>query len=165
MARKQSKRIPLDGTLGRAADRGDGSQSGGLTHNPFAALRARVVGDSVGGDSVQESPGVDARAGAPAESEARSRGAGALGLEAGATLIVRHERKGHGGKTVTVIDLSRAGGSSKATLESLAKDLRKALGAGARAGDQEIVVQGDLVERVARFLEDSHGARVILGTR
>lgn len=142
MARKQSKRIPLDG----AAGSGHGSRASGLTHNPFAALR-------VGG------------AAPPAPPESRSISALPKGLAAGAQVVVRHERKGHGGKTVTVIDLSRAGGVSKLALDSMAKDMRRALGAGARAGNHEITVQGDLVERVARFLEVTYGAIVTLGTR
>ncbi|MGK0483891.1 MAG: translation initiation factor 1 (eIF-1/SUI1), partial [Planctomycetota bacterium] len=80
-------------------------------------------------------------------------------------VVVRHERKGHGGKTVTVVDLSRVDTLASGAPDALAKELRKALGAGARAGDQEVTVQGDLVERVARHLGDKHGVRVTLGTR
>lgn len=167
MARKQSKRIPLGGVAGR----GDGSQAEGLTHNPFAALRAKVSEEAGAGEApsspiekqgraqVAAGPSADLSAGSPSGLPSGA------GLAPGAAVVVRHERKGHGGKTVTVIDLSRAGSTSKPALEALARDLRKALGAGARAGDQEVTVQGDLVERVARFLEETHGARVTLGTR
>ncbi len=78
---------------------------------------------------------------------------------------MRHERKGHGGKTVTVADLSRTDWAPGHDLDQLAKALRKALGAGARAGDGCITVQGDQVERVATFFRETYGANVTLGTR
>jgi translation initiation factor 1 len=83
----------------------------------------------------------------------------------GGSVIVRHERKGHGGKTVTVADLSRVESGRNHDLDQVAKSLRKALGAGARAQDQCITVQGDQVERVAAFFKENFGAKVVLGTR
>ncbi|MCB9915945.1 MAG: translation initiation factor [Planctomycetes bacterium] len=70
------------------------------------------------------------------------------------------EAKGRGGKTVTCI----AGlGGAEAEREALARELRKALGAGARVEGDELVVQGALVERVASWLEARGAQRVVRG--
>ena len=67
------------------------------------------------------------------------------------------ERKGRGGKTVTVID-----GVSAAQMKGVAKALRKHLGTAARVEGNDIVVQGDLRDRVASWLR-AHGARDVRG--
>jgi translation initiation factor 1 (eIF-1/SUI1) len=77
-------------------------------------------------------------------------------LAGSARITLRRERKGHGGKTVTVVaglclDAQR--------LDSLARAIRRALGVGATVTDDAIVVQGDLVPRVQTFLI-AHGARI-----
>ena len=154
MGKKKSKRIEI-GVPGSPAEIKSSSGPGGpgLTHSPFASLRG-TLGEvpEAPGDRSQES-GASA---APIDTKPSSLGG---------TVVVRHERKGHGGKTVTVADLSRAGGSAAQDLDQVAKALRKALGAGARAGDQCVTVQGDQVERVAAFFGDSYGVNVTLGTR
>jgi translation initiation factor 1 len=62
-------------------------------------------------------------------------------------LLVRFERKGHGGKTVTVI--SGLLGDHDAVLGRL----RTELGVGGRVDGEDLVVQGNQVERVARWFE------------
>jgi translation initiation factor 1 len=55
--------------------------------------------------------------------------------------IVRRERKGHGGKTVTLVE--------RATLtDDELRALKKELGVGARREGDTVVVQGDVVDRV-----------------
>lgn len=73
----------------------------------------------------------------------------------GARLVLRRERKGRAGKTVT-----RLTGRGDHTLEqpepalaALARDMRKALGCGATVDAGEIVLQGDIGERAAEWLE------------
>ncbi len=73
--------------------------------------------------------------------------------------VVRRERKGRGGKTVTVIDGSWVAG---ADLPVVVKAMRKALGTGARVEDGRIVLQGDQRTAAASWLEQ-RGAKVVLG--
>ncbi|MFN3199610.1 MAG: hypothetical protein ACE366_14490 [Bradymonadia bacterium] len=76
-------------------------------------------------------------------------------------LVLRKERKGRGGKTVT--RLTGRGdadvGLSAPDLKALAKDLRKALGCGASIENGELVLQGDIAPRAAEWLT-AHGAVV-----
>lgn len=62
-------------------------------------------------------------------------------------VVLRMERKGHGGKTVTVV-----GGVPAVEVEEAAALLRKAFGTGARPDGEEIVLQGDLRERLRAWL-------------
>lgn len=74
-------------------------------------------------------------------------------------VVVRRERKGRGGKTVTRAERAGEGTGDRG---GLAKELKRALGAGARWEADDLVVQGDLVERVARWFED-RGRTVVRG--
>ena len=58
---------------------------------------------------------------------------------------VRRERKGHGGKTVTVIDGVIG---SEAELTTLAQQLKKLCGSGGAVKDRNIEIQGDHCEKV-----------------
>ena len=73
--------------------------------------------------------------------------------------VLRMERKGRGGKTVTVI--AQLPGEQSA-LEQVARDLRRALGCGARVEGAEVVVQGDVRERVRAWLAE-RGVRRVVG--
>jgi translation initiation factor 1 len=79
------------------------------------------------------------------------------GLDLSAKLSVRRERKGRGGKTVTVV--SGISGSS-AALAELLRDWKKRLGRGARLEDGQVVVQGDCVEKLREFLAARGAKRV-----
>jgi len=70
-------------------------------------------------------------------------------------VVVRRTRKGRGGRTVTLVQGVTAGH------DAVARQLKKQLGAGARVEDGEVVVQGDQVERVARWLESQGAAEVV----
>jgi len=153
MGEKEAGRIEL----------GSGGDGGGeLAHNPFAALRSRGAETGVPSGGTASTSGSDAQAGpaAPVSDESAERG-----WLTSAPLVVRHERKGHGGKTVTVIDGSRVQAATAERWAQLARDLRKALGVGARADGSTVVVQGELVERVSRFLKDRFDARITQGTK
>jgi translation initiation factor 1 (eIF-1/SUI1) len=75
-------------------------------------------------------------------------------------VVVRRERKGHGGKTATIV----AGlGLPGRDLERLARALRRALGCGASVEGDRLLVQGDQAPRVEAWLA-AHGAcRIVLG--
>lgn len=112
---------------------------GGLTHNPFAALT---------GGKARPAPATDA----PATERAPAP------LDTSARLVVRKERKGHGGKTVTRVE----GLAPAPVRKDYARDLARGLGAGARVDGDDVVVQGDLAARVADWLEE-RGHRVVRG--
>ena len=72
-------------------------------------------------------------------------------------IVVRMERKGHGGKTCTAVEGLPAG-----IQESTAKALRGAMGTGARVEEGRVIVQGDLRDRVAEWLQKQGAKRVIV---
>ena len=62
---------------------------------------------------------------------------------------LRMEKKGRGGKTVTVVDgLPR----NAAFLKELSQELKRACGTGGAVGDGTIELQGELRDRVRAFL-------------
>ena len=63
---------------------------------------------------------------------------------------LRMEKKGRGGKAVTVVDgLPR----NEAFLKTLSQDLKRACGAGGAVFETGVEVQGDLRDRVRDFLQ------------
>lgn len=93
----------------------------------------------------------------PAPVVAGPAAGGVVDLSAARNLVVRRERKGHGGKTVTVIDgLSLPA----ATVEALARAMRKALGCGSWVEEGRIVLQGDRAVAATAWLT-RHGARQV----
>jgi translation initiation factor 1 len=76
-------------------------------------------------------------------------------------VVVARERKGRGGKTVTLLRFPD--GADGAGLDALARTLRQGLGTGAQAEDDAVAVQGDLVERVADWLAKRGAKRVVRG--
>lgn len=67
-------------------------------------------------------------------------------------VTVFYERKGRGGKEVTILaDFTPA--LNPAELESLASDLKKSLGCGGAARGGEILLQGDRRARVRQVLD------------
>lgn len=81
-------------------------------------------------------------------------------LAACGRIVLRREKKGRGGKTVTVV----CGlGFVASELEGLARRLRKSLGCGATVEGEAVILQGDHTARVAAWLR-AHGApRVVIG--
>ena len=67
-------------------------------------------------------------------------------------VILRMERKGRNGKTVTV--LSGWDPADLADLPKICKDVRKRMGCGGTVRDDEIELQGDLRRRVAEVLSE-----------
>lgn len=104
-----------------------------LRHNPFAALRG---------------PGA-APASSLASTPARSEAGAPVTAGGRASIVVRREKKGRGGKAVTIAAGAALAGCD---LEDLARAAAKALGTGARVEDGALVVQGEQVERVVALL-------------
>lgn len=75
-----------------------------------------------------------------------------------ARVIVRRERKGHGGHVATRIQ-----GLPVDTLEVVAAAMRKALGVGSRVVDEDVIVQGDVGDRVEAWLQGEGARRVTRG--
>ena len=72
-------------------------------------------------------------------------------------VILRRQRKGHGGKTVTRVE-----GLTQPTPQ-FAADLKRELGVGARWDEDALIVQGDQVERLTQLLE-ARGYRITVGS-
>lgn len=74
-------------------------------------------------------------------------------------VVLRYERKGHGGKSVTRVE-----GVSFAedALEDLARELKKSLGCGAWVEGNEILLQGDLTERSQAWFQKKGVRRVVI---
>jgi translation initiation factor 1 len=125
------------------------TRSGGeLTHNPFGALHDLQAPPS------SPQPNSDP---APAAQAPRSATAHDAILSA-AKLVVRRERAGRGGKTVT-----RVSGLPAGALPDVARRLKTALGCGATFEELDLLLLGDLVERAATWLEGEGARRVVRG--
>lgn len=113
-----------------------------LPNNPLAALRALRDGLPDGPPAAEEPD----RAKSPVEGGAEK-------------LVVWRERKGHGGKTATRIQGLEL---NEAQRTALAKEVKRALGCGARFESDDLLLQGDLLERAAKWFE-GRGRRVVRG--
>jgi len=106
-------------------------------HNPFAALAAKKA---------DLPPGKPAPAPAPKKGPARA--------------VVRMERKGRGGKEVTVVEKLEL---SAAELERWLKTLKQGLGCGGVVEGSDLVLQGDQRERVGELLTKQGVQKIVLG--
>ncbi|MGH9885938.1 MAG: translation initiation factor [bacterium] len=77
-----------------------------------------------------------------------------------ARAVVRMERKGRGGKEVTVVEKL---GLGEKELESWCRDLKQALGCGGAVDGDFIVLQGDLRTRVPAVLTAKGVGKVTVG--
>ena len=64
--------------------------------------------------------------------------------------VLRRERKGRKGKTVTIVETV---GLSSSEISSLAQELRRSLGCGSSVDERDIVLQGDMVDRCKELLQ------------
>lgn len=106
-------------------------------NNPFAALAARSAPATV------DVPDAATPAATPQPSPAHA-------VATPAKAVVRYERKGRGGKAVTVIAQL---GVPAQRLDELCAEARKKLGCGGTVEDVDIVLQGDQRERAAAWLQ------------
>jgi translation initiation factor 1 len=65
------------------------------------------------------------------------------------TAVIRREKKGRGGKTVTLIQNLQL---TPEDMTTLSKQLKQACGAGGAVKDEQIEIQGDHREKIAEFL-------------
>jgi len=114
----------------------------GAFHNPFAALQ------ELGRDlPKQEKPAGETIPRAPTEPPPLT-----------GKIVLRREKKGRGGKTVT-----RISGLPAQRLDELCKKMKKALGCGARVEGDDLVLLGQLTERGAEWLRAAGATRVVMG--
>lgn len=66
-------------------------------------------------------------------------------------IILRKERKGHGGKTVTMVEIRT---SKILDLKEIAKGIKNKLGCGGRVEKNLIVLQGDIADRVTGYFRE-----------
>lgn len=109
-------------------------------HNPFAALSAKR----------EELPSGPAPAPAPEPKQAKGP----------ARAVVRMERKGRGGKEVTVVEQL---GLRGAELEAWLKALKNSLGCGGTVEEDTLVLQGDQRERLPALLSARGVRKVTVG--
>ncbi len=74
-------------------------------------------------------------------------------------VVVRKEKKGHGGKTVTIVS-----GVLPSALDEVCKLLKSKLGCGARVEGDDVVIQGDLSDRVAVAVEALGARKIVRGS-
>ena len=75
-------------------------------------------------------------------------------------ITLSRERKGHGGKTATVVTGLELPARE---LESVARALRRALGCGVTADGDRVLVQGDQATRVRDWLAAQGARRIVVG--
>lgn len=121
--------------------------TGALTQNPFAGLK-----DKLGVVAVPDAPKPAAAAQAPAPAP--------TGKTAPARAVVRIEKKGRGGKEVTVVEKLAL---SEPELERWLKDLKQSLGTGGVTEEGSLILQGDHRTRIAAWLEARGVKKVTLG--
>ena len=116
-------------------------ESEGLTHNPFAALRP---------DGAPPLP----------EKQAPKVGRDPVAEQAGSKVVVRREKKGRGGKTVTRVSGLNFDSSR---LDEFKRELKRALGCGASIEENDVLLQGDMTARAATWIEKRLAVSVTIG--
>jgi translation initiation factor 1 len=119
-------------------------------NNPFAQLRAAQA-PPMAESAAAPSPGTDTES---------TTGATSSSPRFGGKLVLRRERKGHGGKTVTVLE---GVAQPPEALAELARELARALGSGVRVDGSSLVIAGDQRERLATWLRAHGASQVVLG--
>jgi translation initiation factor 1 len=120
----------------------------------LAALRDKLPASTVPG-AVAATPAPDA-----AQPGTAAAAPGAALYVRAARVVVRRERKGYGGKTVTRVE-GLAGSARE--LEAAVRDVKRALGCGATLEGSDVVVQGDQGERLRAFLAARGVRKIVVG--
>ncbi|MBW2465257.1 MAG: translation initiation factor [Deltaproteobacteria bacterium] len=116
-----------------------------FSHNPFAALGGVPEAASKAPQEEIDEPEASPPS-PPTEISGKTK------------VVVRREKKGRGGKTVT-----RVTGLPQAQLPALGLRMKKALGCGAVVEGDALVLLGSLVDRAADWLEAEGAEGVIRG--
>jgi translation initiation factor 1 len=128
--------------MGKRDKKPEASAPAAPFHNPFAAL----------GLKREELPAGPAPAPVKADAAKEPKGP--------ARAVVRMERKGRGGKEVTVVEQL---GLPAAELDKWLKALKGGLGCGGTVEEDTLVLQGDQRERLPALLEARGVRRVTVG--
>jgi translation initiation factor 1 len=123
----------------------------GLGQNPFGALSAAGLPQSVKPATATNGPGGGGGKPAAAPAPVKNRG----------RVDITRETGGRGGKTVTVVDGFTGIGLPEK--EQLCKKMRGACGCGGTVKDGRIEIQGDQRETVARILTEAGFRPVFAG--
>ena len=121
-----------------------------VTNNPFAALGG--LRDALPAAEVSK-----AADGTPTDAEPAPENP-ATSEKGIARVVLRREKKGRGGKSVTRVE-----GLPPDTLSAWAKRAKRALGCGATIEGEDLILLGDLVGRAAAFFEAQGVRRVVRG--
>ena len=113
-----------------------------LCHHPAVAARGRIVYSTNVGSVCPD-------CGWPADDCKCSRKSDSAAIPSRIVAKLRVEKKGRGGKVVTVVDGLP---HSAAFLRDLCQELKRACGTGGTASDGAVELQGDLRERVRECL-------------
>lgn len=122
----------------------------------LAALRDRLPAGPEPGPAPGAEPAPPAPGPATASEKTRSTVYGRA-----PRLVVRRERKGHGGKTWTRVE-GLVG--STVEIEAALREMKRALGCGASRDGNDVVVQGAPGERLVAFLEARGARKVVVGS-
>ena len=141
MAKNKSKKTPREDP---------GATAGALSHNPFAALSATATVDAASDTRRQPAPSVVAPSDRPPTASPSARFP--------SQIVIRREKKGRGGKTIT-----RLSGVPTDGLSSLTGEMKKALGCGATAEGADLILLGSLVDRAAAWLSEAGADKIVKG--
>lgn len=117
----------------------------GSFNNPFSALKDKLGELPVAPEAPAQAPHGAQPAKAP---------------KGPARAVVRYERKGHGGKEVTIVEQLDL---SLVQREQWLKALKASLGCGGRVDGDDLVLQGDQRERLPKLLEARGVRKVSVG--
>lgn len=140
----------------------------GLKHNPFASLRPRAnAPEPLHSNAAPIADPIVERATRSRAPEPKAdpaplarKSPAQPSVAAHERIVVRRERKGHGGKAVTIAE---GPGLCAQDLSALAREAARALGAGARVEEGALVVQGEQTERLIAWLNSRGLGSVVRG--
>ncbi len=121
----------------------------GILHNPFLKISgelglSRTAEVTLDDDSNKKSSQIDF----------------SIAIEVIERVILRKEKKGRGGKTVTVLEVRP---SDKVDLSVLSKSIKNAIGCGGKIEGTLIVLQGDIAGRVEEWFKSQGVPRITRG--
>lgn len=161
VGRKKNKQRNANASGSRKGDWIDPNAK--LGNNPFAALAARKAGSAKASSTPSSAPVSGASQGS--SDELTVEGLASQGPQprrrsskpGPARAVLRLERKGRGGKTVTVVSHL---GLSDDELGVWCRELRKGLGCGGQVEEDKLVFNGDHRDRLVSLL-DARGVRKV----
>lgn len=137
--------------MAKKKPREDRSKAAAASGEPFNAAFAGLAGLRPEGAEPEPEPADDVPAATPV----------APGIfPPGQKVVVRKEKKGRGGKTVTRV---QGLGADPEGLADLARELAQALGCGAKLEDGDILLQGQQTTRAIAAIRERGAPRVIDG--